>query len=282
MNESAGIGCGVGVRASSVLRREMTARGAWEIERTERATGRALGTERFTNTITAAGLDEILELITGLSANHFSQANMDLVVEDSGNTSQFSQNGADSISHLASGTSGTITWEWADETTNTYTVDEVIVSVGGLTFSNASPSYAGGNAKPANENWTYRYQLTLTVPVDMENAMDDILDLVIGASNDHMNQAASALRVDGTTGGTAPVYVGADSAVTVSSGTATWVWTVPAGTMTGTWNYVEVYGAYTPEVDFRNNTGTPTPPNDSFGTKGSSTAFTVTLEVAIS
>jgi hypothetical protein len=150
--------------------------GQWMIRKFDRATGLLVEeTPWEDNVVTTAGRNIILDRLAGLptiptmpaplsagvatlrvSGVFIAGASMPLIFVGSVNNTPLAPSSPDAPELI---------WEWRDESVNQYTVQTLDVfnntSASGNAFSTASPTFSGGNTKPANQNWHYRYRLTL-------------------------------------------------------------------------------------------------------------------------
>lgn len=221
-------------------------KGIWTLEKYDRETGELVERKQKSNAITSAGRTEFLRLITGLSAAHYDNTS-DLIIYDSDGGTQTRLLGGTQAGYPLLSTddplyAGTMSWRFADETANTYDANHVEFSNGSVVFSESTPNWG---TKPTTQNWYYTYNLNIasTDAFVEEGDLAQLLQLFVGAISSHFNQANTSLRIysNGTTvlgTFTDPMDAGYPA---VSGSTATFQWTVPAGTLTGSWETVEVY-----------------------------------------
>lgn len=269
-------------------RREMEVEGRYRVTRYDRETGKRLGSTGWRkNTIQAAGKQLLLDLWIGDSAAHYTNASAELKLYNSSDALQATFTGADT-GYPDHGTSGQVTWQWSDISTDQYAADRVTFSNGTTVFSDVGTT--GWGSKPDTENWIYEYQLSITtsdsnlsLADSSAEGLDHILHCMTGDSADHFNQASAAIQVESDQSGTVlgTDTGGCDSGYPSRSGTTvTFQWTVAAGVLTGTWELVIVYGNFATDVTLRDE-GTPAV-YDQFGSKASNAEWVYTYEFSIS
>lgn len=225
--------------------------GRWKIHRRDRETGRELPPIEGPNAVLAAGKQVFLDIMGGIGGTVFDQTNTDLRIYVSGPTLQKTLD-CDSVTHGADD-SGTVTFVFSDNTTDTYTVSRLDIynSSSGVTFSQTSPAFAGGNAKPASENWIYEYTITITQNGDSDLDMDGLDHALRMFTGDRSPGSYSgwdeACRIQvQNSGRTLTETVTVDAIPSRSGETLTWVFTSPAGSDSIQWYYVEVQSATEP------------------------------------
>jgi len=223
--------------------------GTWTLERVDKRTGRTVRVDKAHNTIQSAGITEFLELCTGDSTAHFDSGAFFKVYDGDPGTEVFSAASADAAPvHLTE----QVTWTFSDISVDTYTAARIEFGLGALTFSNASVAFG---AKPNTQNWIYRYELSISsgdAPLSESDGLDHMLRLFTGDKDEHFNNAATALKIyedqsftELNGAGNGSYTLGQDTSFpSVSGSDMVLQWVVPAGTLTGTWEGVEIYTTY--------------------------------------
>ena len=175
------------------------------LTRVDRATGRVLGIEERSNSIT--NIDKLLDLIDGSATDHPDTANATLQIRDSGGAEVRLITGLMS-GYPTTASGGAVTLKWADETTNTYNPDDIrlYTNAAKTTYVPEVLNVAWAN-KPSSENWYFEWELSITSgDGNFDNAgFNGMLDCIVGESADHWDgtEGSSNMRIkvyDGTPG----------------------------------------------------------------------------------
>lgn len=138
-------------------------RGKWAITRQCKKTGEILGRKEFKNDITEAGFLLWMDLVTGASAHYFDSTHSRLILYDDTPDIIKTFVGADAGPVYDDDGRHAIVWRWDDISVDEYEVDSVRFDNSPrdpvVIFSEASPTFDGGNVKPESENWLYEYSL---------------------------------------------------------------------------------------------------------------------------
>lgn len=127
----------------------------------DRDTNTLVGREDFTNAVSTAGKQLFLDVMRGASTSRLDTANSALHITGTGTPLPKTFTGCDSGFPQSPGDRQQ-RWQWSDISIDEYTVSTVEVRRGALVFSSASPTFSGGNVKPASQNWIYQYTLTIS------------------------------------------------------------------------------------------------------------------------
>jgi len=222
--------------------RNLGLEGWHRLDKYDRATGKHLETCFKKNTITTAGRQLFLDIIIGTSTNRLTQANAHLYL--------FAGAGGSPVKTIAGATSapdhGTnrqVSWQWQDNTVDTYAANRLEVRAGASPiFSDSTPNFG---TKPTSQNWHYTYSVTISGPPSFNDGvggyggLHSMLRMLTGATTMPNDENVTFIRIRTDTG----TVIGELKATSVSrSGqTAEWVWVVPAGSATGNWYNIEFY-----------------------------------------
>lgn len=221
-------------------------RGTWTRHRWDRATGQYLGSDEGPNAITTAGIEELLKLMAGLGGTVFSQANSLFKVYGTGglggaaNASLSCRTGYPDHS-----TTAEVVWLFDDHTSATYQAEEVemVNSSSSVVFTQKTAT--GWGTKPASENWTYQYTLTLSNfgDGDVKSAgLDNAGRIFTGDSGTGIWNTLTKLRVQNQARGSS-ANVNLDGGYPSRSGTTlTWQFTSDAGSHLISWWWCAILG----------------------------------------
>lgn len=266
------------------MRKKQSLSGVWRIKREanelhELPAGTPLPSMGARNTIQADGRDHLLDLMGGGGGDNFADnASSQLEVEDSGGNPLFSPSSADS-GYPDLGTQKQATWQWTDASTDSYTVDTVRFTVLGesVVFSEVTGGPFSDNQKPSTENWTYEY--TLIISAGDAELQDDglhaVLEIFTGEITDSFNQ--NGTRIEPVDSGSPIGTQGPDSDPTRSGNTLEWVFTVAEGSLTGSWDTVNILGATWASADVTLSSGSGPGTKDSDTQRVYTYTFTLTI-----
>lgn len=190
------------------------------------------------NDVTAAGIDDFLNLIAGLGGSHYTTAATDLRIYTSGPTLEKTLGCANGPTVANNGTdAATITWRFDDISIDVYTIYRLDVynSSSTTTFSQAlasgNPFGDGDYSKPNSENWIYTYTLTLDGSGSnlQASGLHYSADLFVDNENFHWNGTYTNLSVEDSGGASQIENVPAGSVtIDTADNKMTAVWTIPA------------------------------------------------------
>lgn len=167
------------------------------VTRVCRETGEVLGTMEAKNAITAAGITRFIDLIVNDSSSHV-DAGADLKIYNEANALQKTLTGlATGYPQAASG--GSTTLRWADETVDTYEVDDFEILAADGTTIVATITNSNFGTKPTTENWLYDWTLSVSGSAEWTTAgLNQMLDLITGEQTVHWeaNTGAGTLAID--------------------------------------------------------------------------------------
>ncbi len=211
------------------------------LTRVDRATGRVLGIEKCSNSIT--NIDKLLDLIDGSATDHLDNANATFQILDSGASEVLLITGQET-SYPTTPSGGSVTLKWADETSNTYNPDDIkLFTEATKTTEVAEVLNVAWPDKPASENWYFEWTISIT---SGDGNFDDagfnsMLDCIVGGSADHWDgtEGSGNMRIkvyDGTPGSL--LFQVAVSSATVRTTTSLkWIFERSSGS--GLWARVE-------------------------------------------
>jgi len=263
-----------------------TLQGVLVIERRKKGEKDPYQIDKYKNALTAFGKDLFLDLIIGLSNEHYDNtAVLQLTTDADSEVALFSgtDQGPNSIS--ATQTNGSrMEWQWEDNTTSQYTFRKGKMYNGtpgdaGTTQFN-SVSLSSDTTKSSDENWTFKMQVELfSSDTDIQSSgTQRMMQLMSGQSSSHWVQSDAILvpkAADGTELGTRT----ADSGFPAADGGADLIaveWTSPAGEDLGDWDETEVRMGGTTTVVLRD--GGCQQDGTSCGTKQSGDTWTYRYE----